>query len=166
MIPQELALRFALLKVLVTELSTAKKAADCEIRDGWRPSDRLTATLPGRRDIGTVTLANGKTTAKLTDERAFEDWVKANRPEQMTTVTMTLVDPGYLDRLLAAARKLGEAYDAETGEVVPGITVQRGEPYPMVKLTEDAREAVAEAWRDGTLAELVTGLLAIEGGES
>lgn len=165
MIPRELALRIALLKVLTTELGTAKKTADCEIREEWRPKDRITATLPGGQDVATVTLASGKTTAKLTDEAAYENWVKATHPDAFVTVTRTYVDPDFTDRLMAAARKLGVAVDAETGEEVPGISVMAGEPYPMVKLAGDAREAVAAAWRDGTLAELLPGLLAIQGGE-
>jgi hypothetical protein len=165
MIPQDLALRFALLKVLVTELAAAKKIADCEIRDAWRPSDRLTATTPGGDDIGTVTLAKGKTTANVTDLDAYEAWAGEAHPEWVETVTITRVNLDATTRLLAAARKLGVAVDAETGEVVPGITVYEGDPYPMVKLAEGAREAVAKAWRSGELAELVSGLLAIKGGE-
>lgn len=165
MTPRELALRFALLKVLTEELGKAKKASDSEIRDGWRPGDRLTATLPGNADIGTVTLANGKTTAKLSDQRAFEEWVKSTHPDWMTTVTLTVVDPGHVERLMAAAQKLGVAVDADTGEAVPGIEVTQGDPYPMVKLTPEARDAVAAAWTRGNLAALLPGLLAIEGGE-
>jgi hypothetical protein len=166
MTPQELALKFALLKVLVTELGTAKSAADCEIRDMWRPSDRLTATLPNSKDVGTVTLAKGRTTAAVTDADAYEAWVRANHPDWIETVPATeRINPDATHRLTSAARKTGVAVDAETGEIVPGIDVVQGEPYPMVKLADDAREAVAEAWQAGELTELVSGLLAIEGGE-
>ena len=162
----DLALKFALLKVLVTELGTAKSAADAEVRDTWRPADRLTATLPNNTDIGTVTLANGAVRAPVADTEAYEAWVRATHPEQIETVPETTrVNPAFTARLTSAAKKLGVAVDAETGEVVPGIVVLTGEPYPMVKLAEGARHAVAAAWRDGSLAELVSGLLAIEGGE-
>jgi hypothetical protein len=166
MTPQDLALRFALLKVLVTELADAKKAADCEIRDTWRPADRLTATLPNRTDVGTVTLAKGRTTAAVTDPAAYEAWVRENHPEWIETVPATeRINPDATARLTSAAKKNGVAVDAETGEVVPGIEVVAGDAYPMVKLNEDARDAVAAAWRDGSLNGLVSGLLAIEGGE-
>jgi hypothetical protein len=162
----DLALRFALLKVLVTELAAAKKVADCEVRDTWRPSDRLTATTPAGKAVGTVTLANGATRAGVADTEAYEAWVRATHPEQIETVPATTrINPEFTARLTSAAKKLGVAVDAETGEVVPGIAVSEGDPYPMVKLAEGAREAVAEAWRDGSLTELVSGLLAIEGGE-
>jgi hypothetical protein len=166
MTPRELALRFALLKVLTEELGKAKKASDCEIRDGWRPGDRLTATLPGNKDLGTVTLANGKTSAHLADEAAYEEWVRATHPEAIETVPATeRINPDFTDRLMAAARKLGVAVDADTGEAVPGIEVTQGDPYPMVKLTPEARDAVAAAWKHGNVAALLPGLLAIEGGE-
>jgi hypothetical protein len=156
----------ALLKVLVGELADAKKVADCEIRDTWRPSDRLTAIIPGGKDIGTVTLANGATRAAVTDTDAYEAWVRATHPEQIETVPETTrINPEFTARLTSAAKKLGVAVDAETGEEVPGITIVTGDPYPMVKLAEDAREAVAKAWQAGELTELMSGLLAIEGGE-
>lgn len=166
MTPREMALRFALLKVLTDELKKAKAASDCEIRDGWRPGDRLTATLPGNADLGTVTLANGAKKAHLADEAAYEEWVRKVHPEAIETVPATTrINPEFTDRLMAAARKLGVAVDAETGEQVPGIEVTQGDPYPMVKLTPEARDAVAAAWTRGNLAALLPGLLAIEGGE-
>lgn len=165
MTPQELALKFALLKVLVAELGEAKKAADCEIRGGWRPSDRLTATIPGGADIGTVTLAKGRSGAHVSNDLAYEEWVRAVHPEEIEQITTVRVKPEFTARLISAARSRGVAVDAETGEEVPGITVTSGDPYPMVKLSEDAREAVAKAWQAGELTELVSGLLAIEGGE-
>jgi hypothetical protein len=166
MTPQEQALRMAVLKVLVAELSAAKKSADFEIRRCWRPSDRLTATISGGDDIGTVTLAKGRTTASVADTAAYEAWVRATHPEQIETVPATTrVNPEFTARLTSAAKQLGVAVD-ETGEVVPGIEVSAGDPYPMVKLAEDARDEVAKAWQAGELTELVSGLLAIDGGES
>lgn len=161
----DLALRFALLKVLTGELGAAKTEADAEIRDTWHTGDRNSATLPGNVLLGAVTLAKGRTTSKLADEPAFEAWVAKTHPEQIETVTITRVKPDYRERLMSAARQLGEAVDAETGEAVPGITVGQGEAYPTVKLAPGARDAVAQAWQAGQLRELLGGLLAIEEGE-
>ena len=165
MTPREMALRLALVKVLGDELKTAKAVTDGEIRDEWRPKDRITATLPDGREVGTVTLTSGRKAARLSDEIAYEMWVRVVHPDAFETVTVTRVKPEFTERLMSAARKLGVAVDAETGEEVPGITVAAGEPFPMVKLASDAREAVAEAWQSGELTELVSGLLAIEGDE-
>ena len=163
----DLALRLAVLKILVAELATAKKAADAEIRDTWRRGDRLTAALPNGKLVGAVTLAKGRATANITDPDAYETWVRTVHPEQIETVPATTrINPAFTDRLKAAARQLGVPVDAETGEIVPGITVTDGDPYPLVKLVDDAAGMVAGAWRSGDLTELMSGLLAIEGGES
>ena len=161
----DLATTMAVLKVLLGQLSDAKKVADVEIRDGWIPGDRNTALLPGGKPFAAVSLAKGRTTANVTDTDVYEAWVKDVHPEQIEQIFTTRVRPDFTERIKSAAKKLGVAVDAETGEEVPGITVSAGDPYPMVKLTEDAREAVAKAWRDGSLLELLGTLLAIEGGE-
>lgn len=161
----DLAARFALLKLLLGELGSAKTAADEQIRGEWVIGDRNSARLPDGPVVASVTLNKGRTLAHISDGPVFEDWVKANHPDQIIEVTQTYVDPGYIARLLSAARKLGEAVDAETGEIVPGVEVGTGEPYPSVRLADDARNHIAKAWADGSLAELVSGLLAIEGGE-
>lgn len=155
----DLAARFAVLKAITDRLKDAKAVADCEIRDTWTTGDRLTAKLPDGTAVGSVTLAKGKTTARLVDQAAFEEWVKATHPERIETVTITRVDPAYTERLLSAARQLGEAVDGETGEIVPGIRVESGDPYPTTRLGKDAGSAIARAWVDGDLAELVGGLL-------
>lgn len=155
----DLAAKLAVLKEITTRLRDAKGAADAEIRDTWTPGDRLTAKLPDGTPVGSVTLAKGKTTARLTDQAAYEEWVAATHPEYIETVTITRVDPAYTERLMSAARQLGEAIDGETGSVVPGVTVEQGDPYPTTRLSAGAAEAIARAWTAGELAELVGGLL-------
>jgi hypothetical protein len=155
----DLAARFALLKTLGAKLADAKKAADCEIRDTWTPGDRLTAKLPDDTAIGSVTLAKGKTTARLVDEPAYREWVEATHPEHIETVTITRVDPAYTERLMSAARQLGEAIDGETGSIVPGIRVEQGDPYPTTRLNAGAAEAIARAWQAGDLADALGSVL-------
>ena len=163
----DVALRLAVLKVLVAELAEAKTAADAEIRDTWRRGDRLTAALPDGKLVGAVTLAKGRASAAVTDADAYEKWIRAVHPEQIQTVPETTrINPDFTARLKSAAQKLGVPVDAETGEIVPGITVTEGTPYALVKLVDEAAGMVGAAWRSGELAELVSGLLAIEGGES
>lgn len=164
----DLAARFAVLKEIASRVATAKTAADCEIRDTWTPGDRLTAKLPDGTAVGSVTLAKGKTSAKLTDQAAYEEWVLATHPEQIETVTITRVDPAYTERLMSAARQLGEPIDGETGTLVPGITVETGDPYPTTRLSTGAAEAIAAAWTAGELVGLVGEVLRPalpEGGE-
>lgn len=162
----DVAARVALLKVIGDLIGGASKVARAAIVDGWRPKDRAAAVVGGR-EIGAVTLSSGRASARVADEAAFVAWVEKTHPEQMETVTQTRPNPEFVDRLTAAARKLGVAVDAETGEEVPGIAVEVGAPYPTVRLSGDAVEVVAEAWRRGELVELLAAVLpAIEPGES
>lgn len=156
---REQALRAALLKVITERLGDAKKVAHTEISDTWQEKDRTTAVLPGRRVLGTVTLASGKTTAKVADQAAYEKWVRETHPGEFVEITVRQVRPEFTTRILSAARQLGTAVDAETGELVPGVDVVKGDPHPMVRLDSEALALVAEAWQSGELAELVGGLL-------
>ena len=163
----DVALRLAVLKILVAELAEAKQAADAEVRDTWRRGDRLTAALPDGKLVGAVTLAKGRATATITDPDAYEKWIHATHPEQVETVPQTTrINSDFTARLKSAAQKLGVPVDAETGEIVPGITFTEGTPYTLVKLVDDAAGMVSAAWQAGELTELVSGLLPIDGGES
>lgn len=155
----DLAARFALLKILTSKLSDAKKAADCEIRDTWETGDRNTAKLPNGKALGSVTLAKGRAVARLVDEPAYQEWVAETHPEHIETVTITRVDPAFTERLMSAARQMGVAVDGETGEEVPGIRVEVGDPYPTTRIAPGAAEAISEAWQRGELAEPLGGLL-------
>lgn len=161
----DLALRFAVLKALAGELTTAKRQADCEIRDTWRPGDRLSAHLPDGEVVAAVTLAKGKATAKLSDEATYRAWVEQTHPNEVETITITRVRPEFTERILSAARQLGVPVDAATGEEVPGVTVDQGDPYPMVRPVPGASVSIAKAWQAGELGDVLGGLLAVEGGE-
>ena len=157
--PHDLATKLALLKVLTGQLGDVKKAADCEIRDTWRPKDRNTAVLPDGTAIGTVGLTKGRTVARLADEAAYRAWVEQAHPDEIETVTTTRVNPAFTERIMSAARQLGMAIDATTGEQVPGVTVETGDPFPTVRLEDGAAALVAAAWQSGQLAELIASLI-------
>lgn len=159
----EHAAHLAILKLLADKLSDAKTTAAGQVRDSWYPGDRNTAVLPDGTPIGTVTLAKGRTSARLADEDAYTTWVTKTHPDQIETITTTRVRADFTDRILSAARQRGEPVDAETGEIVPGITITEGDPYPTVRLDDQAHHNTATAWRDGTLHALLAGLIAIEG---
>ncbi|WUI02069.1 hypothetical protein OHR68_09765 [Spirillospora sp. NBC_00431] len=106
-----------------------------------------------------MTLAKGKTTARLVDEPAFRAWVEATHPEYMETVTITRVDPAYVERLLSAARQLGEPIDGETASLIPGIRVEQGDPYPTTRLATGAAEEISRAWQNGELVDALASLL-------
>jgi hypothetical protein len=160
------ALTLALLKVLSTRIGVAKKAADAEIA-GWEVSDRNAAKLPNGQKIGTVTLATGRRSVDITDGDAFMEWVLETHPEAIQQIKVTRVDPDFTARMIAFARATGSTADPATGEAVPGLRVQDGEPYAMTKLEDDAVEQVAEAWRTGKLTDLFAALVqpAVKAGE-
>jgi hypothetical protein len=163
----ETALMFALLKVLTTQLVGAKKTADADIRTTWKVKDRNAAVLPDGTELGSVTLAKGKTTAHLSDEDVFLAWVLETHPDQVEQISITRVRPDFQDQILSFARKTGRTVDPATGEEVPGVQVVEGDPYPTTRLEPDAAALVAKAWQDGSLADLIGSLVqpAIEAGE-
>lgn len=163
----ETALTFALLKVLRDRLSTAKAAADTEIKTTWRVKDRNAAVLPNGAELGSVTLAKGRATAHLADEDAFMAWVLETHPDEVEQISITRVKPDFQDRILSFARQTGTTVDPATGEEVPGVKVVEGDPYPTTRLAPDAEELVAAAWQNGSLPELIGALVqpAIEGAD-
>lgn len=168
MTAHDTALRVALLKVLTEQLAAAKRTVGEEVAGSWRVKDRSTAVLPDGTEIGTVTLAEGRTAAKVSDDDAYLAWVLENHPEEIEQIAITRVNPDFTARTLSFARQHGEPVDPATGETVAGVVVQQGDPYPMAKLSPEAADLVAKAWQDGSLSELVASLVqpAIEAGES
>ncbi len=155
---EDTAFHLGLIKFLVEKLSDARAAAAETLTATWRPGDRNAGALPSGAIIASVTYAKGRISARVSDRESFEAWVKENHPTEIETVTTTRVNPAYEALLTSAAKQLGVAIDATTGEEVPGITVGQGAPYAIVKLTTDAEDLIAQAWQDGELTELVGGI--------
>lgn len=168
MTAHETALKILLLKVIRDRLGKAKEAADKELLAAWKPGDRNTGSTTGGAEIGTVTLAHGATKSKVTDEKAFFEWVLENHPEEIEQVLVTRVDPGFTARLLSFVRQTGKCVNPATGEPVPGIAVEHGDPYPTTRLTDNADDLVAKSWQDGSLQELIRSLVQpeLEAGDS
>lgn len=162
----ETALKFLVLKILRERLAAAKVIADGEITGTWKVKDRNAGTLPDGTEIGSVTLAKGKTTAKLTDDKKYLEWVLENHPDEIEQVKITRVKPGFTERLLNFARQTGDCVNPATGQPVPGIAVEHGTPYALPNLVDAADELVTKAWQDGSLTELMASLVqpAIEAG--
>jgi hypothetical protein len=156
---EETALHMTLLKALVDRLGAARATAAETLKSTWHVGDRTAGALPSGVVIGSVTYGKGATRAAVTDRAEFEAWVTATHPGEMETVTTTRVRPAYEALLVNAAKQLGVAIDATTGEEVPGIGVRQGDPFPSVRMAKDADEAIAEAWQNGELTELVGGIL-------
>lgn len=119
-------------------------------------ADRVRVVDDGGDDLGTLTFTKGPATARVSDMGALMDWVQLRHPERIKTVTSTVVDGEWLSRTLSTAKSLGIAVDSETGEVVPGITVERPAPHLTTRATPVARERMTEL-----LA--ASGVLALDG---
>lgn len=157
MTPHEQALRLVIIRVLKDLLKGADDTDRQAVDGSWIPGDRLAGALE-RKPVGWVQLKNGAVNASVTDAKAFETWVAANRPEEWEKVTATRVRPAYLAAVITAAKKVGKAVTAD-GEEIPGITVADGDPTVAVTLADNATELVSRAWQSGELWELLGELL-------
>lgn len=135
------ATRVAIVAALKTKVLEAYELARTEAGDHMDPGDRKAAQL-GDGKLGHVTVANGSTRAKVTNEDAFTKWVADNHPDEIVQA----VRPSYVNKILSDAKHYGQAVDVTSGELIPGVDVAVGNPYVTVKLAEDAAEIIAANW--------------------
>ena len=142
------ALRLAALYALKDAITTAYNEARKEAEDELDPSDRKSAVLPNGANIGTISYTKGSFTAKVTDPDLLLGWVKDNAPGEV--VTVETVRESYVKALLGRVKDSdGAAYDAKTGEVIPGVEFVHGDPYVKTAQTAEQREAFIAAWQRG-----------------
>lgn len=156
------ALDLLVLKELASRVAAADKQLRAQAGAEWEPGDRLTVKI-GDQKIGTVTMADGRVTARITDTKALLAWVKANYPSEVHTVEE--IRPAFVTKLLADAKDDGEPVDRKTGAPVPGIEVGTGDPYITTSAEKAAAAVIAAAWRSGELTLPASVLPALEGGE-
>lgn len=109
-------------------------------------------------ELGTISHVAEKPVAKLTDEKAFTNWVKQNRPDQIREV----VDKPYKDAVLKVATKEGVAVDTETGEVIPGIELRDARGYISVRENDAGRNLAKALLLQNGLLKLGQGPAATE----
>lgn len=114
--------------------------------------------LPGLGQVATVTLAAGKPSARVADERAFLNWVCEHAPTEVEP----RVRETYRRRLLDEATKMGAACTAN-GEAIDGVEITEAEPYVSTRFVPGGRDAIGQAWRTG---QLPASLPALPGGAS
>lgn len=103
-------------------------------------ADRVRITHDDGEDLGTLAFTKGATQARVSDGDALLEWVQLRHPERVKVVTTTVIDPEWLNRTLSTAKQLGDPVDTETGEVIPGITIEQGPPHLTTRSTPAARE--------------------------
>jgi hypothetical protein len=154
---RQAAIRVAALKALYDKVRAAYNQARADAVAALTPGDRLHAALPDGSDIGTVSVVDGKTTAKVTNPSALLEWVQINAPDEVETVAQ--VRESYVGALLARCENVdGQAMHAKTGELLPGVRFETGEPYARVTQTNDQQATFVEAWLHGDLAGVLPGL--------
>jgi hypothetical protein len=139
------------------QLRTLKEHVDAAYQDALRRA-RDDFDLPGVREIGVlgdeqighVLLAKGRETWTVTDPQALLEWVRANVPDEV--VIEERVRGSYVSALLARAKSQGNAADAFTGELIPGIECRRSEPRLDVRPSEDAAETIGRVMTEGRLS--------------
>jgi hypothetical protein len=151
---REAAIRVAALKALKDRVVDAYNQARVDAAGALTPGDRLHAALPGGSDIGTVSCSPAKTTAKVTDPASLLEWVKVNAPDEVENVPR--VRDSYLGVLLARCENVdGAAMHAKTGELLPGVRFETGEPYTRVTQTEEQLKTFTMALWAGELADFL-----------
>lgn len=158
---QELALEEATLKTLADLIGDRLKAVKQQMQERLQESGatRVTAQLPDGTKVATISRTDPKPAAVVVDEGALLAWVRQAAPGEVSTRLVTEVRPAYRARLLADITAVGapRVVDEDTGEVhdVPGVEIRATRSTThSVRPTDGGREAIAAAWRAGSLAEL------------
>jgi hypothetical protein len=151
---RQAAIRVAALKALYDKVREAYNQARADAVAALSPGDRLHAALPDGADIGTVSVVAGKTTAKVTNPAALLEWVKINAPDEVETVAR--VRESYVGALLARCENVdGAAMHAKTGELLPGVRFDTGDPYARVTQTAEQLKTFTTALWAGELADVL-----------
>lgn len=134
------------------EFKKVETAAKRELENRFAAdgTDRARVKGDDGDDYGTVTYAQGKTAASVTDPAVFAAWVADRYPEAIVTT----VDEAWRARLLAACTRSGEPVDPATGEEIPGVDVRRGAPYVSIRATDTAKDRMAEVIAEIGLPEI------------
>jgi hypothetical protein len=150
---RQAVIRVAALKALLDKVKTAYDQARVDALEALSPGDRLHAALPDGADIGTVTVVDGRTSAKVTNPAALLEWVRVNAPDEVEQVPR--VRESYVGALLSRCENVdGAAMHAKTGELLPGVRFETGDPYARVTQTTDQLAAFVAAWAGGDLPPL------------
>lgn len=152
---KDTAKRVVAAKLVGDEIKNIERQAKAELLE--QMADIGVRTLDVTGDDGaalaTVSKAKGRTTAKVNDVELLA-WVKANRPDQIREV----VAPAYIETLKKLAVESGDGVaSTEDGDVIPGITVDTGDPSVSARPTAEAKALMRELLQGSPLLELAGG---------
>lgn len=128
------AVRLVILKAVKSWVDAVMLDAKEEaLLDDFVAGDRVTAALPDGTVLGKVTLANGRSSFKVVDERAFKLWMYEHHPDSIIDVVRESDKKAVLKAIEGG------------GEVPDGVEETSGNPYFIV-LPEEAAVAGID-WR-------------------
>ncbi|MFF2522478.1 hypothetical protein [Streptomyces liangshanensis] len=160
---RELALKAALVKALADVVKEAGADVRKELQKGLDKTAEetdvrsLAVSVPGGRQVATISLKTKLADAVVTDSEALITWALAAMPEHVEERTRTIwnIAPDVLQDLLTAMTAAGAATwtHPETGETVtvPGIAITPESTTHAVTLRKNAGPELLEAYREGRL---------------
>lgn len=146
--PKQAAVRAAALKVLSDKVKAANDEAKSEALGVLDPGDKLSASYQGAK-LGSVSVSNGRVSARVTDPEAFAAWVAEHYPTEV--VHKPVVRDAFAKAVLDASKNAGEPCAPDGTLDVPGVQVSEGDPYVSVRLAEGAEEVVRRMVADGAM---------------
>ncbi|TMR88304.1 hypothetical protein [Nonomuraea basaltis] len=137
------------------------------IAEGGKPvmpvEDRQSGYIGGTR-LGYTQMNDGKTEADLKpDDPRLVAWALASDHYRHNVLTMQVLAPAVVTEIKKHAVKMGAPVDRH-GEVVPGLTLKKGDPTPFKHLDKQLVAEVLAPERIRALAHaLLTGLATLPG---
>lgn len=170
---KERNLTFLLMKTLTdlikNETDEARKALMTELLDSYRETGNksFSVMIPGAEKVATLTLAEPKPEVKISDQEAFLEWCRINRPHLTEVVEHPAVEAWTETRLSAKAIDVisgesvivGCSLVTQDGEPVDGVEyVPAAEPKSFsVRYVTGGQQRIVQAWKTGELAAVVPG---------
>lgn len=126
-------------KVIAEEVAQGNKGLRELVEPLMDPGEMTNATLPDGTPIGTV---RRKKPAKSVSVNPTEllAWVRKNRPDQIEE----RVAPAYAAYLAAMCKRLGDAVDETTGEIIPGVELREGSSAYLVEPSDEGRAYILQ----------------------
>lgn len=101
-------------------------------------------------DFGTVSVVGGGKVARVTDERALFEWVRKNRPDELSQI----INPAFVESIKKICEDEGVAVYKPTGEVIPGVELVDGTKTLRISPTRDATEGARRLVREFVSGDL------------
>lgn len=145
------------------QLSTARGGLVNEM--GQLGVERVRVSDEAGTDLGTVSLAAGRVTAKVVDEAAFLRWVKHNHPTEVVETVRDSFRKKLFDGAVAKAEPDDPTAVGPDGEVIPGVELVHNQPYPTCRPTDEAKQRMGALLADVLALPAGPAAAPVDGGE-